>query len=169
MLLFHSCFFSHRIKLRGLLLSGVYCLAALSDKLPQMSAFNSHMRQNANCHNFFKSEPLLPCDCYAIKNNIRTIRSQVLQPDSAGNGADLVNCKLTTAWYQNSEPRHVCSLTVISANKTAMARFKSVKLPTSGFYNFFILSPNFQKMPVFPPCRRPWLVGHLQWQVAPFS
>jgi len=44
---------------------------------------------------FFKFEPLLPCDCYAIKTSIRTIRSQVLQPASAGNVADLVNCKLS--------------------------------------------------------------------------
>ena len=82
---------------------------------------------------YYSSEPLLPCDCYAIKTNIRTIRSQVLQSASAGNGADLVNCKLITAWHQNSEPRLVCSVIVISANKTAIARIKSVKLSISGF------------------------------------
>jgi len=37
-----------------------------------------------------------------MKSNIKTIRSQVLQPASAGNGADLVNCKLITA-----DPRSV--------------------------------------------------------------
>jgi len=67
-----------------------------------MSAFNSHIRLNAYCRNFFQSEPLLLCDCYAMKSNIKTIRSQVLQPASAGNGADLVNCKLITA-----DPRSV--------------------------------------------------------------
>jgi len=30
-----------------------YCLAALPAKPPRISAFNSHMRQNVNCHNFF--------------------------------------------------------------------------------------------------------------------
>jgi len=64
---------------------------------------------------FFKSEPLLPCDCYAIKTNIRTIRSQVLQPASAGNGADLVNCKLITAEPRNSEP--CLSYSVIQCSK----------------------------------------------------
>ena len=50
------CFFSHR----DLLLSAV---AASLHYLPQMSAFNSHMQQNAYYRNL--SEPLLPCYCYA--------------------------------------------------------------------------------------------------------
>jgi len=57
-----------------------------------MSAFNSHMQQNAYYHNL--SEPLLPCYCYAIKTNFKTILPQVSQPASAGSVADLVNCKL---------------------------------------------------------------------------
>jgi len=32
------------------------------------------------------------------------MRSQVSQPAFVGKGADLVNWKLITAWYQNSEP-----------------------------------------------------------------
>ena len=78
------CFFSHR----DLLLSAV---AASLNYLPQMSAFSSHMQQNAYFCNF---EPLLPCYCYAIKANFKTILPQVSQPASVGNVADLVNCKL---------------------------------------------------------------------------
>ena len=79
------CFFSHRV----LLLSA---LAASLHYLPQMSAFNGHMQQNTYCRNL--SEPLLPCYCYAIKANFKTILPQVSQPASADNPADLVNCKL---------------------------------------------------------------------------
>jgi len=46
-------------------------LAASLHYLPQMSAFNSHMQQNTYCRNL--SEPLLPCYCYAIKANFKTI------------------------------------------------------------------------------------------------
>jgi len=79
-----QCFFSHRIKLvgsntffsfhivcffahRDLLLSAV---AAPLHYLPQMSAFINHMQQNVYCRNF---EPLLPCYCYAVKANFKTI------------------------------------------------------------------------------------------------
>ena len=52
------------------------------------------------------SEPSSTWYSYAIKANFRIIRSQVSQPPSAGHVGlvDLVNCKLITAWYQNSEP-----------------------------------------------------------------
>jgi len=36
-------------------------VAASLHYLPQMSAFNSHMQQNAYCRKL--SEPLLPCYC----------------------------------------------------------------------------------------------------------
>jgi len=78
------CFFSHR----DLLLSAV---AASLHYLPQMSAFKSHMHQNACCRNF---EPLLACYCYALMAIFQTIPPQVSQPASAGSVADLVNCKL---------------------------------------------------------------------------
>jgi len=77
-------FFSHR----DVLLSSV---SVSLHYLPQMFAFNSHMEQNAYCHNF---ELLLPCYCHAINANFKTILPQVSQPVSAGNVADLVNCKL---------------------------------------------------------------------------
>ena len=90
------------------------------------------LRSSATCGKtptavtFFKSELFLPCGCYAIKTNIRTICSQVSQPASAVKGADLVNCKLDTAWHQNSETRLGCFVSVIPSNKTAIARIKSV-------------------------------------------
>ena len=55
--------------------------------LPKMSAFNSHMRQNAFDRNWTFGD-LLPCHCYAIKSNDRTICSQALQPTSAGEVAN---------------------------------------------------------------------------------
>jgi len=55
-----------------------------------------------------------------MKSNIRKIRSQLLQPASAGNGADLVNCKFITADPRNSEPGLRCSVIVIEANKMSL-------------------------------------------------
>ena len=62
-------------------------LAALPAK---MSALNSLMQQNA-CHRNIKwtFADLLPCYCYAIKTNSRTIRSRLSQPTSAGKGGDM--------------------------------------------------------------------------------
>jgi len=72
------CFFSHSIKLFA---SSNY-FAALLAKMP---AFNSHLWKNAHYRNLkLTSEDLLPCYCYAIKSNSRTILSQVSQSASAG-------------------------------------------------------------------------------------
>ena len=80
---------------------GSDCLTALPAK---MSALNSCVRENAYYRNLkCIFEDLLPCYYYATKANGRTIRSRVSQPASAGKEADLVNCKLITACYQNSE------------------------------------------------------------------
>jgi len=89
-----KCFFSQR----DLLLSPV---AASLHYLPLMFAFNNHMQQNAYCRNL--SEPLLQCHCYPIKANFKTILPQVLQATSAGNVADLVNCKLIS--HQPKSPQ----------------------------------------------------------------
>ena len=69
-------FTQHKITLFAAISS--HCLAALHAKT---SAFNSTTWQNAYCRNL---EDLLPRYCYAIKNNSRTIRSQVTQAASAG-------------------------------------------------------------------------------------
>jgi len=60
------------------------CLAALPAK---MSGFKSHMQQNAQrlllyCNLKWTFEDLMPCYCYGLKTNSRTIRSQVWQPAS---------------------------------------------------------------------------------------
>jgi len=102
-----------------------------------MPAFNSHMQQNAYCGNL--SEPLLPCYCYAIKANFKTILPQVSQPASAGNAADLVNCKLISHHCMMPEQwlRLLCSVSVVLANETVIARIKSLKLLTLGVLEFF--------------------------------
>jgi len=136
MLLFHSSFFSYRIKLRGSLLSAVIV------SLHYLLSCHRRLRSTVTCDKtptivtFFKSEPLLPCDCYAIMTNSRTIRSEVLQPDCAGSGADLVNCKLITAWHQNSEPDS-CAVWL---------SYRQIKLPLqelSQLSSWFQVSRNF--------------------------
>jgi len=42
-----------------------------------------------NCHLKWTFEELFPCNCYGIKPNRRTSRSQVSQPASAGEEADM--------------------------------------------------------------------------------
>jgi len=54
------------------------------------------MRQNAYDRNLkWTFEDLLPCDCYAIQTNDPTIRSQALQPASAGEVADMNKLHVT--------------------------------------------------------------------------
>jgi len=72
MLLFHSCFFSHRIKLRGLLLSTVIVSLHFLLNCPRCLHSTVACGKTPTAVTFFKSEPLLPCDGYAIKTNIRT-------------------------------------------------------------------------------------------------
>ena len=98
--------------------------------------FNSHMQQNAYCRGF---QPLLPCDCHALKANFKTILAQVSQPASAGNVADLVNCKLISHHCVMPEQwiRLLCSVSVILANETVTARIKSIKLLTFGVLEIF--------------------------------
>jgi len=82
---FMLLFTLHSTKLRSLPLLAV---TVSQHSLPEMSAFNSHMQQNAYDRNW-TFEDLLPCYCYAIKSNDRTIRSQALQPASAGEVANM--------------------------------------------------------------------------------
>ena len=59
-----------------------HCLATLPAKI---SAFKSHLQQNAWHHNLkWTFEDLLPCYYYTIKTNSETIRSQVWQLAPAG-------------------------------------------------------------------------------------
>jgi len=63
--------------------------------LLQMYVFDRHKRQKACYRNLKRTfEDLWPCSCYALKDNSRTIGSQVWQIPFAGKGADIVNCKL---------------------------------------------------------------------------
>jgi len=92
----------HWYKLAWLIAISSHCLTTLPANI---SAFNSYMRQNAYYRDLkCICEDLLPCFCYVTKDISRTIRSRVSQPASAGKEADLVNYKLITTCYQNSEP-----------------------------------------------------------------
>jgi len=84
-------------------------------------------------------EYLLQCYCYATKANSRTVRSRVSQSASAGEEADLVNCKLITVRYENSEPDS-CAVCVISANKLSFQELTELirtKQLTSRFPEIF--------------------------------
>jgi len=101
-------FFSHSIKVRDLCCQQ-QSLAAYTCQ--DVCVQQSHAAK-PYCSNLkWTFEDLLPCYCYATKANSRTRRSQVSQSAFAGKGADSVNYKLITAWYQNSE-RDSCALWV---------------------------------------------------------
>jgi len=86
MLRFHAFFFSHSIKLRAIPLSAD---TVSLHYLPKMSAFNSHMRQNANYRNLkLPFEDLFSCYCDATEINSRTTSSQVSKSAVADKGAD---------------------------------------------------------------------------------
>jgi len=74
------------------------------------------------------SEPLLPCYCYAINANFRTILPQVSQPASAGNAADSMNCKLISHHCMIPEQWIwlLCSVSVILANQTVIAKLSQL-------------------------------------------
>ena len=132
-----------------------HCLAALPAK---MSAFSGYMRQNAYRHRNLKRifVDLLPCYCYATKANSRTIRSRLSQLASAGKEANLVNCKLITACYQNSEPGS-CAVWVSYRQKTVIARINPTNRNWTDDFrfsrNFCFLIPISRggQMPVLPP------------------
>ena len=72
-----------------------------------------------------------------MKANFRTVRTQVSQPASAGNVADMSelqaqNCVIPQQWA-----RLLRSVNVILENKTVIARITSIKLLTSGFLETF--------------------------------
>jgi len=88
---------------------------SLSRCIPaKMSAFNSHMRQNAWYRNFkWTSEDLLPCYCYAKKSKSKTIRSQVEQPAPAGKGADTSELQAHHCMTPEQRTWLFCSVSVV--------------------------------------------------------
>ena len=74
-----------------------------------------------------------------MKANFKTILPQVSQPASADNPADLVNCKLISHHCAMPEQwiLFLCSVSVIPANETVIARIKSIKLLTLGVLEIF--------------------------------
>jgi len=102
MFLFHSCFFTHNEKLTWLTTISCHYLRALRaiDAGIQQPHAPKHLLPQLEV-NTWRLFAMIRVQ-YAIKTYSRTFRSQVSQPASANNGADLVNCKLITAWYQNN-------------------------------------------------------------------
>jgi len=115
-----------------------HCFAALPAK---MSEFSSHMRQNA-LYRILKwtLEDLLPCYCYTIKTNSKTIHSQVWQPAPVGKGANMSelqahHCRTPEQWTWL-----LCSVSVIPANKPSLQELNQligIKLLTSNFLENF--------------------------------
>ena len=73
------------------------------------------------------------------QNNSRTFRSRFSQPAPAGKGADMMNCKLTTAWHENIEPVALVQ-SVISAKKLPLQEINQligIEMLTSSFLEYF--------------------------------
>jgi len=114
-----------------------HCLAALPAKV---SAFNSHMRQNAWYRNLKWTLDLLPCYCDTIKTNGKTIRSQVWQPVSAGKGADMSELQAHHCMTSEQWTWLLCSVSVVPANKLSLHEINQligIELLTSSFIENF--------------------------------
>ena len=63
-----------------------------------------------------------------MKVNIRNFRTQVSQPASAGNVADIIELQAQNCMTPQQWTRLFRSVSVISENKTVIARIRSIKL-----------------------------------------
>jgi len=110
---FMLLFTQYTVKRRGLPLSTVTVLLHYQ---PNTSAFISHIRQNAFFRNFkWTLEDLLPCYCCATKISSRAIYSKVLQPASAGKGADMSELQAHHCMTSEQWTWLLCSVSVILA------------------------------------------------------
>jgi len=109
--------------------------------LPRCITCHRCLRWTVTCSKTPSAVTLNLC-CHVIEN----YPPQVSQPASAGNVADLVKCKLISHHRMMQEQwiRLLCSVSVIPANETVIARGKSIKLLTLGFREILVLRPNFQ-------------------------
>ena len=105
-------------------------LTAISMSLSRCITFQDvcvqQSQQNA-CHRYTKwtFADLLPCYCYAIKTNSRTIRSPRSQPASAGKGGDMSELQAHHCMTLQLWNRLLCRVSFIPA-KTVIARIKSI-------------------------------------------
>jgi len=130
------------------------CLAAF-----KMSAFKSHVQQNACYRNMkWPFEDLLTCYCCVINPNSRTIRSQLLQPVSAGKGWDMNELQPHHCMTHNCEPGS-CAVWMSYQHVPLqeLSQLIEVELLTSGFLKIFGSSSQFPGECPLPPCGRPCL------------
>ena len=71
------------------------------------------------------------------EGHFRTIRTQVSQPASAGNGTDMSELQAQNCMTPQQWTPLLRSVSVTSENKTDIATITSIKLLTSGFLEFF--------------------------------
>jgi len=94
--LFHSCFFSHSIKLRGLPLPVVYVLLHY---LPNMSVFNRHMRKNAYTTVSWRETFKIRCHVI-VTQSTPSVEKSACKAVRTGHEW---TAQLITAWHQISE------------------------------------------------------------------
>jgi len=94
------------------------------------------------------------------EGHFRTIRIQVSQPASGGNVTDMSELQAQNWMTPQQWTRLLCSVSVISENKTVIARIKSIKL----LRNFWFLVPisRWWQIPILSPQRTPMNTGECQ-------
>jgi len=88
-----------------------------------------HMRKNAYCRRpnlKWTFEDLLPCHCYAIKINSRTIRLQHSHPASAGKGADMSELQSHHCMTPEHGTRLLCGVNIIPGNKLSLQQLNKL-------------------------------------------
>ena len=126
------------------------------------------MQQNAYYRDVkWTFEDLLPCYCYAVKTNSRTIRSQLWQPTSAGKGGymselkahhymTLISVNLTLVQYEFHTGKKNCHC----KNQIKWSELWC-RLQVFSRNIWFLIPISRVEMPVLPPCGRPcdhWLL-----------
>jgi len=136
-----------------------------------MYAFNSHMQQNTKYPDLkWTIEDLLSCCCYVIKTNCRTIRSQVVQPASAGGGANMSELRAHHCMTPEQWTWLLCSVSVVPANKLSLQESNQSELSCwlHDLQKILVLSPKFHGVENarFDPLRTPVVFTYHEFKTA---
>jgi len=137
---------------------GNHCLAVLLTKYVCFQ--QSHTAKRLLRSSIWTLEDSLPCYCYAIKTNSRTICSQVSQPASAGKGADMSEMQTHRCMTSEQWTWLMCNMSILLANKLLLQelnQLNEINCWLQVLQKFVVLRPNFQggQMPIIPPLRTP--------------
>jgi len=116
-----------------------HCLAASPGEDVWGQQPHAEIRNNyRNLSNLWDS---LPCYCYATKGNSATMRSQIRQRESAGEGVEMSELQAHHCITPEQWSLLLCSVSAIPVNKVLLQelnRLIGIKMPASDFLKSFV-------------------------------